>query len=139
MANSSSDSPVNALVVVESPAKARTIEQYLGEGFTVRASMGHVRDLPKKELGVDIERGSFEPKYVAIRSKSKVVSELRKAAANADTVYLATDFDREGEAIAWHVAVLLGEKDPIGKPRYRRLTFNEISRSAVTEALDQAS
>ena len=84
MANPSSDSTVSALVVVESPAKARTIEQYLGGGFTVRASMGHVRDLPKKELGVDIEEGSFEPKYVAIRSKSRIVSELRKAAEKAD-------------------------------------------------------
>lgn len=139
MVKSSSDSSRKALVVVESPAKARTIEQYLGEGFTVRASMGHVRDLPRKELGVDLDGGSFEPKYVAIRSKSKIVSELRKAAEKADMIYLATDHDREGEAIAWHVAVLLGEKDPVGNPRYRRLTFNEITRSAVTAALDRAS
>lgn len=139
MAQASSSRSGNALVVVESPAKARTIEQYLGRDFTVRASMGHVRDLPKKELGVDLEGGSFEPKYVSIRSKAKVMSQLKKAAGEADTVYLATDHDREGEAIAWHVAVLLGEKDPVRNPRYRRLIFNEITRSAVTAALEQAT
>lgn len=139
MAKKSSGQPGNNLVVVESPAKARTIEQYLGEGFTVLASMGHVRDLPKKDLGVDLEGGTYEPKYVSIRAKTKVMSALKKAAENADTIYLATDHDREGEAIAWHVAVLLGEKDPVGNPRFRRLIFNEITRSAVTQALENAS
>lgn len=139
MAKASGSSSDNALVVVESPAKARTIEQYLGDGFRVRASMGHVRDLPRKDLGVDLEKGTFEPKYVSIRSKSKVISELKKEAQKASVIYLATDPDREGEAIAWHVAVLLGEKDPVNNPDYRRLTFNEITRSAVTAALEQAS
>ena len=134
-----SKASINALVVVESPAKARTIAQYLGSGYTVRASMGHVRDLPKKELGVDLEENRFHPKYISIRSKSKVVSELKKLAGDADTVYLATDPDREGEAIAWHVAVSLGGRDVLSDPRYRRLTFNEITRSAVSEALEHAT
>ncbi len=129
----------NALVVVESPAKARTIERYLGDGYTVRASMGHVRDLPQKDLGVDLEGGTFEPRYVSIRSKAKVVSALRSAAEGADTIFLATDPDREGEAIAWHVAVLLGGKDALDGGRFRRLTFNEITRSAVTASLDAAA
>jgi len=128
-----------ALVVVESPAKTKTIEQYLGRGFTVLASMGHVRDLPKKGLGVDIEGGAFEPEYGPIEKKKKAIAALRKAAKEADIVYLATDPDREGEAIAWHVAVLLGAKDPFSDPRFQRLTFNEITRSAVTASLEQAS
>ncbi len=152
----SSQQPVRALVVVESPAKSRTIEQYLGPGFTVLASMGHVRDLPKKGIGVCLElrRDSegrivydpkidpcppFEPEYESIEKKKKVIAELRKAAKEADIIYLATDPDREGEAIAWHVAVLLGAKDPFGDPRFRRLTFNEITRTAVTASLEQAT
>jgi len=125
-----------SLVVVESPAKARTIERYLGPGFTVLASMGHVRDLPKKELGVDLEGGTFEPKYVSLRSKAKVVKALRTAAEASDTIFLATDPDREGEAIAWHVAELLGGKGTPAGERFRRLSFNEITRTAVTEALE---
>ncbi len=128
-----------SLVVVESPAKARTIGQYLGRGFKVLASLGHVRDLPQKELGVDLESGEFRPKYVALRSKAKTVAALKKAAEGAETIYLATDPDREGEAIAWHVAVALGEKDPAANPRFRRLTFNEITRRAVNEALEHTS
>ncbi|MFO7769113.1 MAG: type I DNA topoisomerase, partial [bacterium] len=137
MAEASARTKGKALVVVESPAKAKTIEQYLGKGFTVRASMGHVRDLPTKELGVDLEEDLFQPKYVAIRSKSKVVKELKKAASAVDTVYLATDPDREGEAIAWHVAKALGEEDPVNSGRFRRMSFNEITRSAVTRALEE--
>ena len=95
------------LVIVESPAKARTISKYLGSDYHVAASVGHVRDLPKKELGVDVER-DFEPKYVTIRGKGKVISELKKKAKGAETVILATDPDREGEAIAYHVAEQLG-------------------------------
>lgn len=137
MAEASARSAGKALVVVESPAKAKTIEQYLGKGFTVRASMGHVRDLPKKELGVDLEEDLFQPKYVALRSKSKVVKGLKKAASEAETIYLATDPDREGEAIAWHVAVVLGGGDPAGNERFRRMSFNEITRSAVTRSLEE--
>ncbi len=135
----SKDRSGRSLVVVESPAKARTIEQYLGRGFKVLASMGHVRDLPQKDLGVDLEGGTFQPKYVALRSKSKTVSALKKAAEGADTIYLATDPDREGEAIAWHVAVAMGEKDPASNPRFRRLTFNEITKRAVQDALERTT
>jgi DNA topoisomerase-1 len=120
------------LVIVESPAKAKTIGKYLGRGYDVAASVGHVRDLPTKELGVDVEHG-FEPKYVTIRGKGKVISELKKKAAEADTVILATDPDREGEAIAYHVAEQLGyEKD---KGRFQRVTFREITKAAVERAL----
>jgi len=121
------------LVIVESPAKARTIGKYLGSGYEVAASVGHVRDLPAKELGVDVEHG-FEPKYVTIRGKGKVITELKKKAAKADTVILATDPDREGEAIAYHVAEQLGyEKD---QSRFQRVTFREITKSAVQRALE---
>jgi len=120
------------LVIVESPAKARTIGKYLGSGYDVAASVGHVRDLPAKELGVDVEHG-FEPKYVTIRGKGKVITELKQKAAKADTVILATDPDREGEAIAYHVAEQLGyEKD---KDRFQRVTFREITKAAVQKAL----
>lgn len=121
-----------SLVIVESPAKARTIGRYLGGGYDVAASVGHVRDLPTKELGVDIEAG-FEPKYVTIRGKAKVLQELRQKAKDAGTVILATDPDREGEAIAFHVADHLGfGKDP---ERFRRVEFREITKSAVEKAL----
>ena len=118
------------LVIVESPAKARTIEKYLGPEFKVLASVGHVRDLPPSELGVDIEH-DFEPVYVTMAGKHKVLSALKKAAGEAATIYLCTDPDREGEAIAWHVAECI---QPGGKPLYRA-TFNEITRSAVREAI----
>jgi DNA topoisomerase-1 len=121
------------LVIVESPAKARTIGKYLGRGYEVAASVGHVRDLPKKELGVDVDHG-FEPKYVTIRGKGKVISELKKKAKDADTVILATDPDREGEAIAYHVAEQLGyERD---RERFQRVTFREITKGAVQRALE---
>ncbi|NIP57120.1 MAG: type I DNA topoisomerase, partial [Gemmatimonadetes bacterium] len=122
------------LVIVESPAKARTIERYLGDDFEVAASVGHVRDLPKKELGVDVERG-FEPKYVTIRGKGKVLKELKKRARDADAIYLATDPDREGEAIAFHVADQLGLEGDGGE-RFRRITFREITRQAVQDAME---
>ncbi len=119
------------LVIVESPAKAKTIEKYLGDGYTVRASVGHVRDLPKSNNdAVDIE-GGFIPKYIQSVGKEKVISELRKEAAKADKVLLATDPDREGEAIAWHVAELI--KDQTTKPK--RIVFHEITEPAVKEAL----
>jgi DNA topoisomerase I len=127
-----SDQDGKQLVIVESPAKARTIGKYLGKGYEVAASVGHVRDLPTKELGVDVENG-FEPKYVTIRGKGKVIAELKRKAKAADRVILATDPDREGEAIAYHVAEQLGyEKN---QDRFERVTFREITRSAVQEAL----
>ncbi len=121
------------LVIVESPAKARTIGRYLGPRFKVAASVGHVRDLPKKDLGVDVE-GDFEPKYVTIRGKGKVLTELKKKAKDVDSVILATDPDREGEAIAYHVAEQLGlEKSP---ERFQRVEFREITKRAVKAALE---
>jgi DNA topoisomerase-1 len=123
------------LVIVESPAKARTIGRYLGKGYEVAASVGHVRDLPAKELGVDVEEG-FEPKYVTIRGKGKILQELKRKAKTAEAVILATDPDREGEAIAYHVAEQLGyQKDP---DRFRRVTFHEITKEAVLRALEGA-
>ncbi|MDP2959031.1 MAG: type I DNA topoisomerase [Longimicrobiales bacterium] len=121
------------LVIVESPAKARTISKYLGSGYEVAASVGHVRDLPTKELGVDVENG-FEPHYVTIRGKGKVLAELKQLAKAADLIILATDPDREGEAIAWHVAEQLGYEKHDGE-RFRRVRFLEITKSAVQEAL----
>ena len=123
------------LVIVESPAKARTIERYLGKDYEVAASVGHVRDLPAKELGVEVEEG-FEPKYVTIRGKGKVLQELKRKARQAEDVILATDPDREGEAIAYHVAEQLGyDQDP---DRFRRVTFHEITSDAVQRALENA-
>jgi DNA topoisomerase-1 len=120
------------LVIVESPAKARTIGRYLGRGFDVAASVGHVRDLPTKELGVDVEHG-FEPQYVTIRGKAKVLQELKRKAKDVTSVILATDPDREGEAIAFHVADHLGfARDP---DRFQRVEFHEITKSAVEKAL----
>src|SRR3954462_1426967 len=118
-----------ALVIVESPTKAKTIGKYLGSGYDVRAPIGHIRDLPTRELGVDVDRG-FEPKYVTIKGKTKTLSELKKAAKGASVIYLATDPDREGEAIAWHVADQL----QAGVPTHRIL-FHEITKEAIQEAL----
>ncbi len=121
------------LVIVESPAKARTIGRYLGAGYEVAASVGHVRDLPTKELGVDVDNG-FEPHYVTIRGKGKVLAELKRKAKSADRIILATDPDREGEAIAWHVAEQLGYETHDGD-RFRRVQFREITKGAVQEAM----
>lgn len=118
------------LVVVESPAKAKTIKKYLGRGYTVEASMGHIRDLPKSQLGVNIE-DNFEPKYITIRGKGELLAKLRKAAKTSDKVYLATDPDREGEAISWHLSHLLGIKE--NEPC--RIEFNEITKDAVKNAI----
>jgi DNA topoisomerase I len=120
-----------ALVVVESPAKAKTINKYLGRDYKVLASMGHVRDLPKSKLGVDVD-DDFEPVYEVIPSRKKVLTELRQEAKKADTIFLATDPDREGEAIGWHLAEELGSP----KKKVRRLTFNEITKKAILEALN---
>src|SRR5438132_6813234 len=121
------------LVIVESPAKAKTIERYLGRGYRVLASYGHVRDLPEKlgkdQLGVDVEH-DFEPQYEVVADRRKQVGEIAKAARTADFVYLATDLDREGEAIAWHVA----EAAKVPKAKVRRLTFSEITEPAILAA-----
>ena len=98
------------LVIVESPAKAKTIEKYLGKNYIVEASMGHIRDLPKSQLGVDIE-GGYIPKYITIRGKGELLNKLKKLAKKSDKIYLATDPDREGEAISWHLAKSLGIAD----------------------------
>ncbi|HWR43180.1 type I DNA topoisomerase [Sporomusa sp.] len=119
-----------ALVVVESPAKAKTIEKFLGKNYTVKASMGHLRDLPKSQFGVNIEHG-FEPKYINIRGKGELIKSLKEAAKNADTVYLATDPDREGEAIAWHLAHILN----IPEHTTCRIEFNEITKPAIQQAV----
>ena len=120
-----------SLVIVESPAKAKTINKYLGSDYLVKASMGHVMDLPKKELGVDLTHG-FQPKYVTIPGKKNVISELRSAASKADAVYLAADPDREGEAICAHLRDLLDGK----RRKFYRVLFNEITRDAVREAFE---
>src|SRR6266498_685873 len=119
------------LVIVESPAKAKTIQKYLGRGFRVEASMGHVRDLPKSDLGVDVDDG-FAPVYEVSKGKEKVVAALKRSIRAADAVYLATDPDREGEAIAWHITQAAGI--PRGKPIFR-VEFSEITRNAVQQAI----
>ena len=124
------------LVIVESPAKAKTINKILGKDYVVRASMGHVRDLPQKKLGVDVENG-FEPEYVTIKGRSKVLGELKTEARKADAIYLAPDPDREGEAIAWHLLHALA-----GKPeddKFFRVTYNEITAPAIRAAFDSPS
>ena len=118
------------LVIVESPAKARTIEKYLGSDYKVIASMGHLRDLPKSTLGVDIEN-DFEPLYQSVAGREATIAELRKSSKSAETVYLATDPDREGEAISWHLKELLELSDE----QARRVTFNEITTKVVTESI----
>src|SRR5256886_2552809 len=122
----------NTVVVVESAAKAKTIKKSLGSGYTVKASGGHIMDLPKSKIGVDIENG-FEPVYEVIKGKQKVVTELRAAAKNADRVLLATDPDREGEAIAWHV------KHQTARSRVpdQIVLFNETTRKAIQEAIQK--
>jgi len=118
-----------SVVIVESPAKARTIKKYLGPGYAVRASMGHVRDLPKSKLGVDIEDG-FKPTYVTLRNRSAALKKVKDAAKGADRVYLAPDPDREGEAIAWHIV----QACKLPAKKIYRVTFNEITKRAVQEA-----
>ena len=118
------------LVIVESPAKAKTIAKFLGRGFKVEASQGHVRDLPKSQIGVDVDAG-FEPKYITIRGRGDILNRIRKEARSASKVYLATDPDREGEAISWHLANVLGidENSPC------RIEFNEVTQKAVKNAV----
>ena len=121
---------MSKLVIVESPSKAKTIQKYLGSGYEVMASMGHVRDLPKARLSVDV-KDHFKPKYSIIKGKEKLVKELKEAAANSDGVLLATDPDREGEAISWHLAYILG----LDENSQDRVTFNEITRTGVEEGM----
>lgn len=121
------------LVIVESPAKAKTIEKYLGKNYVVEASMGHVRDLPKSKLGVDIEN-NYTPKYITIRGKGELISKLKKLAKKSDKIYLATDPDREGEAISWHLANIL----KIDEKENCRIVFNEITKTAVKSSLKEA-
>ena len=117
------------LVIVESPAKAKTIEKYLGRNYKVVASVGHIRDLPKSKMGIDIEN-NYEPHYISIRGKGDVIKSLKAAAKKAEKVYLAADPDREGEAIAWHLAYLLG----LDLKDKNRVVFNEITKEAVKAA-----
>lgn len=133
------------LIIVESPTKARTLTRFLGKEYRIEASMGHVRDLPKSSLGVDVEH-DFAPSYIIPRDKTKQVNALKDAANKADEVILATDPDREGEAIAFHIAEILNEmneknakkkkKDTVSAPgTFRRIAFHEITESAINEAL----
>ena len=121
------------LVIVESPAKVKTIKKFLGANYDVEASNGHVRDFPKSQFGIDVEH-DFEPKYITIRGKGELLAKLRKAAKKADKIYLATDPDREGEAISWHLMQALKE-DP---KKMHRITFNEITKTAVKSSIKQA-
>ena len=127
MANGTSN-----LVIVESPSKAKTIGKYLGKDYTVKACMGHLRDLPKSTLGVDLEN-AFEPHYIPVKGKEALIRELKDAASHSDVVYLATDPDREGEAISWHLKELMHLPDE----KTRRVTFNEITRGVVTRAINE--
>ncbi len=122
------------LVIVESPAKAKTISKYLGKQYVVKASLGHIKDLPKKDLAVDIERG-FEPRYEVIEGKKKLISELKTAAKSADAVYLAADPDREGEAICYHLQEELQDKR--NGRRVFRVMFNEITKNAIQKAFEK--
>jgi DNA topoisomerase-1 len=119
------------LVIVESPAKAKTIEKFLGKDFTVKSSYGHIRDLSTKDLGIDVE-GDFTPNYEVLADKKKIISDLSKLSKEAETVWLATDEDREGEAISWHLAEVLNLKDNVN-----RIVFNEITKTAIQEAIKQ--
>ena len=122
------------LVIVESPAKVKTIKKFLGSNYSVVASMGHVRDLPKSKMGIDIENG-FEPKYITIRGKGELLASLRKEVKKADTIYLATDPDREGEAISWHLMKALKLEPGETDKKVERITFNEITKTAVKNSL----
>ena len=123
---------MSKLVIVESPTKVKTVKKYLGDGYNVTASMGHVRDLPAAKLSVDI-KNDFAPKYAVIKGKEKLVKELKGMVAESDEVYLATDPDREGEAISWHLATLLG----LDMDKTNRITFNEITKTGIENGMKQ--
>src|SRR3989344_3375859 len=127
------------LVIVESPTKAKTISRFLGEDYEIKASMGHIMDLPKSKLGVDVDH-NFEPLYELMPDKEKIIEELKKAAKTASSIILATDPDREGEAIASHIKDMLGSKsrpeaDRLLAEKFRRIVFHEITKEAIDEAL----
>ncbi len=122
------------LVIVESPAKVKTIKKFLGSNYQVMASMGHVRDLPRSQMGIDVEN-DFEPKYITIRGKGELLASLRKEAKKADKIFLATDPDREGEAISWHLLKALKIDTPESSKKVERITFNEITKAAVKNSL----
>src|SRR5437879_12677910 len=125
-----------ALVIVESPAKAKTINKYLGKQYLVMASLGHVKDLPKKDLAVDVENG-FEPRYEVIEGKKKLMAELRQASKKVDSVYLAADPDREGEAICFHLQEELdGKSSKKGGPKIFRVMFNAITERGIKKAFE---
>src|ERR1700755_2201797 len=124
-----------SLVIVESPAKAKTIGRYLGSQYIVKASLGHIKDLPKKDLAVDVEH-DFKPKYEVIEGKKKLIAELKQAAKGVDSIYLAADPDREGEAICWHLKEELEPKKS-DKPAVFRVMFNEITANAVKKAFEK--
>src|SRR3990172_961819 len=119
------------LVIVESPAKAKTITGFLGKGFTVKSCFGHIRDLPLKDLSVDV-KNNFKPKYVIPKEKKKIIDELKISAQKAKLVWLATDEDREGEAISWHLAEALR----LPKEKIRRIVFHEITKPAIMQAIE---
>src|SRR6202140_2854319 len=127
-----------ALVIVESPAKAKTINKYLGKQYVVKASLGHIKDLPKKDLAMDVDR-DFEPRYEVIEGKKKLISELKQTAKKVEEVYLAADPDREGEAICYHLQEELRDHKKNGKdgPRFFRVMFNEITKRAIQKAFEQ--
>src|SRR5271163_3698401 len=124
-----------SLVIVESPTKAKTIGKYLGKQFIVKASLGHVKDLPKKDLAVDVDKG-FEPHYEVIEGKKKLMAELKAAAKDVDSVYLAADPDREGEAICYHLQEELDSKKK-GAPKVYRVMFNETTANAIRKAFEK--
>src|SRR3989338_4005417 len=117
------------LIIVESPTKAKTLSRFLGDGFTIEATMGHIKDLPKSTLGVDVN-DNFKPEYVPVKKRNDSVKKIKSSVQKSDSVYIATDPDREGEAIAAHVAEL------IPKGKYKRIVFHEITKDAVLEAMD---
>ncbi len=126
-----------SLVIVESPAKAKTIGKYLGKDFEVQASIGHIMDLPKNDIGVELEKRTFEPTLIVSPGKEKLVEQLKKAALKADQIFLAPDPDRVGEAIAAHLAIQLGT-NAAQRKKIHRVTFNEITKKAVQDAFQHA-
>src|SRR6056297_1027998 len=121
------------LVIVESPTKSKTIGRFIGKQYNVVSCNGHIRDLPKSKLGIDVEN-NFEPQYVIPRAKRKKVNEIKKSAKKADTIFFATDEDREGEAIAWHLKKIL-DKEKLDNKKTKRITFHEITKGAIKESL----
>ena len=124
------------LVIVESPAKVKTIKKFLGKNYEVTASNGHVRDLPKSRMGIDFEN-DFDPKYITIRGKGEILAKLRKEVKKAEKIYLATDPDREGEAISWHLSKALKLDEQSEEKKIYRISFNEITKNAVKASLKE--